>query len=170
MPTLTSTPTVNDLSQSLSTVTELIWLEATLLDHRQYDKWLELWDPSGIYVVPIDPETEDFENSLNYVYDDHDMRKKRVERMMAGTAGSVVDAARTVRTVSRFVFQASPEDGVVEVCAAQILVAYKRGVSTIFAADVTYRVRIDGTHPRIQQKIVRLVDATGTLNSIGFFL
>jgi 3-phenylpropionate/cinnamic acid dioxygenase small subunit len=158
-------------SQTLSKAIELIWREATLLDHKRYDEWLKLWEPAGVYVVPIDRNAVDFENTLNYIYDDHNMRQKRVERMMDGTAGSVVDSALTVRTVSRFVELPLEDDAaIVAVSAAQILIAYKRGVGTIFAADVIYRIRADQAEPLIEQKIVRLVNSMDTLNSIGFLM
>ena len=51
--------------------------------------------------MPIDPETEDFAGTLNMVYDDARMRRMRVNRMTEGYAIAAVDAARTVRTVSR---------------------------------------------------------------------
>ena len=173
---MSSTPSITGLSHPLSRIIELIWKEATLLDRKQYQDWLGLWEPAGKYIVPIDATTVDFENSLNYVYDDHEMREKRVERMMAGYSASAVDSARTVRSVSRFVLLPSSQPdaisdvSVAEVSAAQILIAYKRGASTIFAADLTYRIRLTETNARIEQKIVRLVDSTDTLNSIGFFL
>lgn len=161
------------LTTSLAPSVELIWREAALLDARQYDEWLKLWDKSGMYIVPVDSSAESFEDSVNLVYDDHEMRTKRVERMMAGQAPSVVDAARTVRSVSRFVLLASAGDAErqrTSICAAQILIAYKRGVTTIYAADVTFTLEFSGGEGRIIEKIVRLVDSADALQSIGFFL
>ena len=60
------------------------WLEADLLDHACYDEWLALWTPQARYVVPIDPAATEFEDCLNYIYDDHEMRRKRTERLVNG--------------------------------------------------------------------------------------
>lgn len=155
---------------TFSRAVRFIWREAEMLDRRDYRDWLQLWDHEGFYVVPIDPATTDFAATLNYAYDDQEMREKRVERMTSGYSASAADAARTVRTVSRFTL-ASDEANVVEVQSAQIIVAYKRSVPTIFAADLTHRIRFDGDgEPRLVQKVIRLIDSTDALNAIGFLL
>lgn len=155
--------------QTFAGAIELIWREAELLDRKDYREWLSLWDPAGFYVVPIDPATTDFAATLNYAYDDQDMREKRVQRMMSGYSASASDAARTVRTVSRFTLTSDTNDEV-EVSSAQIVVAYKRGKSTLFAADLTHRISFASGEPRIAQKVIRLIDSTEALSAIGFLL
>jgi 3-phenylpropionate/cinnamic acid dioxygenase small subunit len=146
-----------------------IWREAELLDRRDYREWLTLWDKAGHYVVPIDPAATDFAATLNYAYDDHEMREKRVERMTSGYSASAADAARTVRTVSRFAL-GNQDANTVEIRSAQVVIAYKRGATTIFAADVTHTLRFDGAEPQLVQKVIRLIDSTEALNAIGFLL
>ena len=148
---------------------EFIWREAELLDRRDYRAWLDLWEPSGFYVVPIDPDTTDYAATLNYAYDDQDMREKRVQRMTSGYSASASDAARTVRTVSRFTLSSDSAD-VVEVKSSQVIVAYKRGVSTIFAADLTHRISMASGEPKLVEKVIRLIDSTEALSAIGFLL
>jgi len=75
------------------------------------------------------------------IYDDARMRGMRVTRMIEGYAIAAVDAARTVRTVSRFV-PTYASDQVVVVRSAQVLVAYKRGRHDLWAAEVKHRVRL----------------------------
>ena len=105
---------------------QLVWREAALLDDKAYEVWQDLYTDDGVYVVPIDPDTEDFASSLNMVYDDKRLRGMRVERMVQGYSPSAVAAARTVRTVSRFQVRAA-SDTEVTLTSAQVLVAYKRG-------------------------------------------
>ncbi|MBN3759005.1 hypothetical protein G3N95_39275 [Paraburkholderia sp. Tr-20389] len=155
--------------QTFARAIEFIWREAELLDRRDYRAWLELWEPSGFYVVPIDPQTTDYAATLNYAYDDQDMREKRVQRMVSGYSASASDAARTVRTVSRFTLTSDAAD-VVEVKSAQVIVAYKRSVSTIFAADLTHKISFATGEPRLVEKVIRLIDSTETLSAIGFLL
>ncbi|SAK45641.1 aromatic-ring-hydroxylating dioxygenase subunit beta [Caballeronia arationis] len=155
--------------QTFARAIEFIWREAELLDRRDYAAWLELWEPKGFYVVPIDPDTTDYASTLNYAYDDHDMREKRVERMTSGYSASASDAARTVRTVSRFTLSSDSADGV-EVKSSQVIVAYKRGVSTIFAADLTHKISMASGEPRLVEKVIRLIDSTEALSAIGFLL
>jgi 3-phenylpropionate/cinnamic acid dioxygenase small subunit len=148
---------------------QFIWREAEMLDRREYIAWLDLWDPQGHYVVPIDPNATDFAATLNYAYDDQHMREMRVQRMTSGYSASASDAARTVRTVSRFTLSSDAAD-TVEVKSAQIIVAYKRGASTIFAADITHRISFASGEPKLQQKVIRLIDSTEALSAIGFLL
>ncbi|WP_425495742.1 aromatic-ring-hydroxylating dioxygenase subunit beta [Paraburkholderia hayleyella] len=148
---------------------EFIWHEAELLDRRDYHAWLELWEPKGFYVVPINPETSDFASTLNYAYDDPHMRELRVERMTSGYSVSAADAARTVRTVSRFTLSHELPDQI-EVKSAQLIIAYKRGVSTLFAADLTHKISMTSGEPRLAEKVVRLINSTEALNAIGFLL
>src|SRR5260221_14690061 len=81
---------------------QFAWLEADLLDHACYEEWLALWTPQSRYVVPIDPAATEFEDTLNYAYDDHEMRRKRTERLISGQSVSASPVARTVRLLSRF--------------------------------------------------------------------
>ncbi|BCF97093.1 aromatic-ring-hydroxylating dioxygenase subunit beta [Paraburkholderia sp. PGU19] len=155
--------------QTLARAIEFIWREAEMLDRRDYRAWLDLWDASGFYVVPIDPQATDFAATLNYAYDDQHMRELRVQRMVSGYSASASDAARTVRTVSRFTLTSDAAD-VVEVKSAQVIVAYKRGVSTIFAADLTHKISFASGEPRLVEKVIRLIDSTEALSAIGFLL
>ncbi|WP_405559761.1 aromatic-ring-hydroxylating dioxygenase subunit beta [Streptomyces sp. NBC_01180] len=148
---------------------QLIWREADLLDRKQYGEWQNLYCADGLYVIPIDARTEDFANSLNMVYDDAPMRQLRVTRMTEGYAIAAVDAARTVRTVSRFVVEEAGDDEVT-LRSAQVLVAYKRGRHDLWAGEVTHRVRLADDGDRIALKVVRLVDSEDAVPAAGFLL
>lgn len=160
---------LNTLSQPLAQAIEFIWREAELLDRKDYATWSALWSEDGRYVVPIDPDTTDFEASLNYAYDDARMRALRIERLTSGFSPSAVDAAKTVRTVSRFTLGEVDGD-LVEVRSAQILYGYKRTVHTAYVADLTHRIRFTAAGPRLEQKVVRLINSTDSLHALGFLL
>lgn len=151
---------------------ELVWREADLLDRKEYHVWEALWTPEGRYVVPIDPDTDDFDSTLNMVYDDARMRGMRITRMTEGYAIAAVDSARTVRTVSRFV-PLAVTDALVTLRSAQVLVAYKRGRHDLWAADVTHEVALSPEGPaadRLHLKVVRLVDSEDAVPAAGFLL
>jgi 3-phenylpropionate/cinnamic acid dioxygenase small subunit len=172
-PTMTANlaPNLNlDQDAPLGRAIAFVWHEADLLDRKDYAAWGALWDERGHYIVPIDPDTTDYASQLNYVYDDARMRSLRIERLTSGHSMSAADAAHTVRTVSRF--SAGAVDGdVVEIRSAQLLAAYKRGVLTMFAANLTHRIRLlPGGGARLEQKVVRLVNSQDALNALGFLL
>jgi 3-phenylpropionate/cinnamic acid dioxygenase small subunit len=153
---------------SLDQATAFAWLEADLLDHASYDEWLALWTPDGRYVVPIAPSGTDFENTLNFAYDDHAMRQKRVGRLVSGQSVSASPVARTVRVQSRFRLLGSGP-GHCELRCAQMLTEYRRGRERIYSADVTYRLVEGPTGLLIDQKVVRLIN-TDALSGIGYIL
>ncbi|MPY57098.1 aromatic-ring-hydroxylating dioxygenase subunit beta [Streptomyces spongiae] len=157
-----------DDPQALSAVS-LIWREAHLLDARRYEEWDALWAEGGEYVVPIDRDATDFASHLNLVYDDDRMRRMRIERLTGGLSISAAAAARTVRSVSRFVVTDREADAI-EICSAQILVAYKREETFVLAADVTHRIEFGADGPRISRKIVRLVNSEDSVTASGFLL
>lgn len=147
----------------------LVWHEARLLDNKEYEEWDRLWAPDGRYVIPIDPETEDFESALNMVYDDDRMRRMRIERLTSGYSISAVAAARTVRTVSSFVVLRS-QDEAIELSSAQVLVGHRREETFVLGADLTHRIVFDGEEPRIARKVIRLVNSQGSVSPMGFLL
>lgn len=164
-----SNDTLNGFSGPLAKAIEFVWREAQLLDRKDYAQWSQLWSEDGVYVVPIDGEDDDFASRLNYVFDDARMRALRIERLTGGHSPSAVDAAKTVRTVSRFTLVEAAGD-LVEVNSAQVLYAYKRGVATPFIADLNHRIRFVDGQPRLERKVIRLINAEDALNALGFLL
>lgn len=158
-----------DLATPLGRAIAFIWQEAELLDRKDYEAWGELWADDGYYIVPIDPDTTDFAATLNYAYDDARMRRLRIDRFASGFSMSAADSATTVRTVSRFAL-ANTDGDEVEVHSAQLLAAYKRGNITLFAGNLTHRVRFTADGPKLVQKVIRLVNSQDALNALGFLL
>ncbi|NMO03037.1 hypothetical protein HH308_17630 [Gordonia sp. TBRC 11910] len=150
---------------------DLIAREAELLDHKDYTEWEKLYLDEALYIIPIDPDTTDFANTLNMVYDDATMRRMRVTRMTEGYAIAAVDSARTVRTVSRVV-PSDVTDDVVQLRVGQTLIAYKRGRHDIWAANVDYIVRLgeSAMSDRILQKVIRLINGNDEVPAAGFLL
>jgi 3-phenylpropionate/cinnamic acid dioxygenase small subunit len=148
---------------------ELIWLEAQLLDDKDYEAWQTLYTEDAKYVIPVEPNVADFESSLNMVYDDARMRHMRVTRLVQGYSMSAVAAARTSRTISRFTVQEITED-TVTLRSAQVLVGFKRDKFQMLGADLTHRIKIAGDDARIDLKVIRLVNSDSAVNASGFLL
>jgi 3-phenylpropionate/cinnamic acid dioxygenase small subunit len=155
--------------QLLLSATAFVWTEADLLDHADYAGWLDLWTPTGLYIVPIDPDTEDFANTLNYAHDDADMRSKRTARLSGGESISTQPRARTVRNVSRLrILQHDGEH--ITLRGAQDLRDFRKDVFHQHTADVTWTLVAHGDSWRIARKVVRLINSTDTLTGIGYIL
>ncbi|MBE7374301.1 aromatic-ring-hydroxylating dioxygenase subunit beta [Pseudomonas lopnurensis] len=155
--------------QLLQQVTAFIWQEGDMLDHGEYDAWLSLWSEKGVYVIPINPTEEDFENSLNYAYDDAHMREKRVVRLTGGESISTTPVPRTVRTLSRF--RVLYEDAeYVTVRCAQNLREFRKDALKHYSADIVYELERAGDGFRIQRKLIRLINSDDALAGIGYIL
>lgn len=155
---------------ALQDAAEFIWWEAELLDRHDYKSWLASWTEQGRYIIPIErKDGADYLDALNVVYDDAEMRKARVRRLRSGFAMSSAPAARTARTVSRFVRTGETADAL-ELRAAQHLVEYKFERTRILAADVTYHLVRTETGIRLDRKEVLLLNSDDYLWGIGYLL
>ena len=140
-----------------------------MLDHGEYAQWLDAWTPDGVYIVPIDPNAADFENTLNYAYDNAAMREKRVARLTSGESISTSPQPRTVRSVSTFRIL-SNDDNVVKVRCAQNLREFRKDVQKHYSADVTFELVRHGGSFLIRRKVIRVINSTDTLQGIGYIL
>lgn len=156
-------------TELLLSATAFVWAEADMLDHAEYAAWLDLWTPDGLYIVPIDAEGEDFDNTLNYAHDDADMRSKRVARLTGGESMSTQPRARTVRNVSRLRILRQDGDAVT-LRGAQDLRDFRKDAFHQHTADVTWDLVRNGGSWRIRRKVVRIINSADTLTSIGYVL
>lgn len=155
--------------QLLQEVTAFIWQEGDMLDHSEYDAWLALWIEKGTYIIPIDPTVEDFENTLNYAYDDAHMRKLRVQRLTGGESISTSPQPRTVRAASNFRILGAEGDWV-QVRCSQHLRDFRKDVLKHYSATLTYDLVREGDSFKIQRKLIRLINSDDTLAGIGYIL
>ena len=163
MSTLSATPDV-------ALAAEFIALEADLLDSRDYAAWLALWVPDGKYVVPVNPDETNYEDMLNYAYDDAAMSDMRVRRLTSGESMSAANAGRTLRSVSRFRLLGQNDRGDLLVRSAQQLIEYKFNRHRTYAANVEWALRPEGESFRIVEKVVRLLNGGDALAGITFLL
>jgi len=154
---------------SLEEAAAFVWAECELLDRLDYREWLELWEPAGLYVIPIERDLSDTAEALNIAYDDQDMREARVRRLLSGFSMSSAPPARTVRTTSRFVVQDADVVSITLRCG-QILLEYKYGRTRSLGADVTYSIVRTPDGLRMMRKSVLLLNSDEDLFGIGYLL
>lgn len=159
------------MTADLNAIAEFIWLEADLLDQKDYVAWLDLWDKDGTYIVPIDRDGDgdDYQNRLNYAYDNAAMRDMRVRRLTSGESVSASSAAVTVRTASRFRRLEDAPTDMVRVRCAQHLTVFRHGTMQLYASDVTYTLRTatDGNF-RLFEKIILFSNSDDALAGFTF--
>ncbi|MCX7561720.1 aromatic-ring-hydroxylating dioxygenase subunit beta [Sulfitobacter sp. F26204] len=146
---------------------DFVWREADVLDRADYQTWLKMWSKHGLYIIPINPDETDFENTLNITYDDAGMRRMRVDRLSGGFAISAAPAARTVRLLSRFVeTDCGPET--ISLRAAFFLTEDKLGRQIQHTGTIEYDLIREGGALVMSKKVVRLINANGELNAISY--
>jgi 3-phenylpropionate/cinnamic acid dioxygenase small subunit len=150
-----------------SNVVDFINLEADLLDHKSYEEWLQLWTDDGLYIVPVNTQETDFANTLNFAYDDAEMRRLRVVRLMGGESMSSVALDKTVRSVSRFRLLEETES-TVRVRCAMMLTEVRTGNLLTYPGDVEYVLAKHPAGLKIDKKIVRLLHAASRLATVAF--
>lgn len=148
---------------------ETIWAEARLLDRKDYEAWEGIFTEDGWYIVPVDPETEDFKGNLNLIYDDAHMRSLRVKRLVQGFSPSAVSAARTVRAISTFTVDAV-DDEVVTIRSSQMITTFKRQETKVTGAELTHEIVLSEAGGKIQKKVVRLLDSDAAVSAAGFLV
>ncbi|MGJ4748663.1 aromatic-ring-hydroxylating dioxygenase subunit beta, partial [Leptospira sp. SA-E8] len=132
-------------------------------------EWLGLWKDDGLYIVPIDPKETDYENTLNYAYDDAKMRKMRVQRLVGGESISTSPDPRTVRMASRFRITEQNGDTLTVRCA-QFLTDFRKENQRQYTANLIYTLQREGESFRIAKKIVKLINSDDVLKTIGYIL
>lgn len=60
---------------------DFIYNEARMLDESRFDEWLALWQPDGIYWMPLDYQQTDALTTTSLMHEDLFMLKLRVERL-----------------------------------------------------------------------------------------
>ncbi|WOD07556.1 aromatic-ring-hydroxylating dioxygenase subunit beta [Marinomonas sp. GJ51-6] len=148
-------------------VAAFIWYEADLLDHKEYQEWLTLWDPKGLYIVPTDNKATDYENTLNLALDDAAMRRMRVARLESGESVSADSTSGTTRMVSRICVLESEDESVFVRCA-MTLNELRHGHLVTYPANLEYRLKPTDDGFVIEQKIIKLMHADGFLRTVSF--
>jgi 3-phenylpropionate/cinnamic acid dioxygenase small subunit len=151
----------------LSQIEAFLYTEADMLDHKEYDDWLNLWSETGMYIIPVDHSNKDYKNALNLAYDDAKMRRMRIDRLQSGEAVSTHDAGVTVRTLSRFRIL-DEVDGLIRIRCAYCLFENNRAGVRIFPADLQYKLRKDGGSFKIEEKIVNVMKSDEHLTTISY--
>lgn len=149
-----------------------LFVEARLLDARQYDAWLALFASDGTYWVPLREGQPDPESELNILYDDAGRLADRVARLNSGIAYAQDPPSRTARTISNIIVTREPDAAdIVIVESVFTLVEVRAGLQQIWGGSYTHRLRMDGDgRVTIVQKKADLANAEEPLLNLAFLL
>ena len=98
--------------------------EARLLDAGQFEDWLKLYEPQGIYWMPSQPGQTDPLNVASIMYEDYAILSIRVQRLLEARALVLTPMPFTTHLVGN-VEAEQTADGEFKVGAAFICVAVR---------------------------------------------
>jgi len=94
---------------------DFIYDEARMLDEGRYDEWLSLWQPDGIYWMPLEYNQQDAVNMTSLMHEDLFMLKLRIERLNGARTFSQKPKSRCHHVIQRpFVDKIDHETGTYE--------------------------------------------------------
>jgi benzoate/toluate 1,2-dioxygenase subunit beta len=140
--------------------------EARLLDSGEFEEWLALYAPQGIYWMPSQPGQTDPLNVASIVYEDHAILAIRVQRLLEARALVLTPMPRTTHLVSNIeVLESTDADYTVG--AAFICVEHQGERQRMYSGRQTHHLsRHDGSF-RIKLKRVNLINCDGTHSPIA---
>lgn len=154
--------------------------EAALLDAGDYEAWLELFAPQGVYWLPVDVGRERPTDGLNLVYDDVPRLRDRVKRLRSGLSHTEDPPSRTDHLIGSvragLVDPADLPAGIAlseqaVVVRSQALITRTRPQEVhSFAARVTHLLEGPVDAPRIRLKRMDLAAAAQALPPLTFLL
>ena len=146
-----------------------LFQEAWLLDHFDFDAWLDLYTDDAVYWVPLEAGQADPLTTHSLMYDDKRLMQIRVRQQTHPRAHARLPQSRTVHQVGNVLVQDTGKAGELTVRSTLILFEYRKERQRSFAANVVHRLRLQGDTWKICHKRVDLINSESELDGIAFF-
>ena len=152
---------------SIRNIEEFLFMEAQLLDNRQFQNWLALFSKTGWYWVPISTEQDSPYDHVSIIYDDRKLLETRIRRLNNINIHAENPPTRTSRIVGNVVLNSIEEDsGTYEVCSKLQLVEFRGERQRIFAGQIIHYLSAENNKIFIEGKRINLVNAEGLMEGI----
>src|SRR5258707_8511691 len=93
----------------LREVEQFLYLQAELLDAKQWQAWMDLFDASGVYWMPVAPEQTEWEGSPSIFAEDKYMMEVRMGRVTHPTAWSQLPMWGTSHVLGNVVIESESD-------------------------------------------------------------
>ncbi len=134
--------------------------EAKLLDTGEFEAWLALYAPNGIYWMPNQPGQTDPKGVASIIYEDHAILAIRVRRLLEARALVLTPMPRTTHLVSNIEVTKSAADEF-SAEAAFMCIEYQGDQQKLYSGRHTHRLARHNGSFRIALKRVELIDCDG---------
>ena len=139
--------------------------EADLLDSRNFNGWLDLFEDDGLYWVPASRDQSDMKGQVSVMLEDKPLLVLRVERLGHPHAYSVEPHPATVHLVGNVT--AKEQDDVIVVRSKLIVEELREDHATRWSGSVTHHLRRRESGFGIVLKRVDLIAAGGVFAPIS---
>jgi benzoate/toluate 1,2-dioxygenase beta subunit len=143
--------------------------EARLLDAGNFEAWLELYEPQGIYWIPSQPGQTDPLNVASIIYEDHAILSIRVQRLLEARALVLTPMPKTTHVIGN-IEMLGREANDLKVEAAFICVEHRAENQKLYSGRHTYHLAPDDKSFRIKLKRVDLMNSGGTHSPMSILL
>jgi benzoate/toluate 1,2-dioxygenase beta subunit len=89
----------------LRAIEQFLYREASYLDRKLYQEWLDLFTEDGLYWVPAAPDQKDPDNHVSLFFEDRILRQMRVRRLLHPKAYSLESPVRSSRMVGNVLLE-----------------------------------------------------------------
>jgi benzoate/toluate 1,2-dioxygenase beta subunit len=149
--------------------------EARLLDDRDFDDWLALFDEDCRYWVPVNPAMRSPVDGPAHFHDDKQVLMARTHRLLNPRAFGAEPSPRTAHVVSGIRIDRDHPDAAggatLSVSSSQLMLEYRNrdGFENdlrVFGGRVTHTLRERGGRFTIAEKRVDLINAEAAFNAM----
>lgn len=155
-------------------VEEFLFMEADLLDGREFQSWADLFADDGIYWVPMREGQQDPLTEHSIYHDDKALLDVRVRRLQHPETYAQIPASRTRHVVGNVVLDKSIDGSgggdEIHVRSNLVMFEYRQDEQRVFGAEIRHHLRRAGDGFQIVLKRVDLVncDAVHGYMSVPF--
>ncbi len=155
-----STPDKSDL-------VDFIYDEVRMLDDGRYSDWLALWEPDGVYWMPLDYQQQDAKLVTSLMYEDMFLLRLRVERLNGARTFSQKPKSRCHHVIQRPAVDVyDPENGGFKTVTAMHYVETRLDEQFLLAITAEHDLVLRDGALRIKRKKVVLLNSDAAFRNI----
>ena len=139
-------------------------LEADLLDHKNLDQWLDLFEDDGIYWVPASPNQEDMRGEISIILEDKPLLQLRITRLSHPRAHATIPPPATSHLLGNVSITRMGD--LIQAKSKLIVTEFRNEKNTLLSGSVTHELRELDSGFRIRLKRVDLAQAGGIFSAI----
>jgi 3-phenylpropionate/cinnamic acid dioxygenase small subunit len=155
------------MTPSRDDLIDFVYAEARMLDEGRFDEWLTLWQPDGIYWMPLDYKQTDPDCVTSLLHEDLFMLRLRVERLNGARTFSQKPKSRCHHVIQRpFVDVMDAEANRYVTNTSMHYVETRLDEQILLAVTATHELTVADDAIRIAHKRVDLLNSDAAFGNI----